>query len=137
MLEKFAKFRLLADYVESKKKDIAEYNLQLGIDFTSEVPNGRSQTNIGVFRAYIKAYLNAHPQIHDNMTFLVRHLAPTSKGLPVEIYVFSNDQVWANYEGIQADIFDHILAVVPEFGLRVFQEPSGADIHRLGQAHSA
>nr|MBF0220724.1 mechanosensitive ion channel [Desulfobulbaceae bacterium] len=135
MLEKFSKFSLITAYIEAKNKEIAEHNQKLGLTANSEVLNGRSQTNIGVFRAYVKAYLQNHPKIHDNMTFLVRHLAPTSKGLPIEIYVFSNDQVWANYESIQADIFDHILAVVPEFGLRVFQEPSGADIQALGRGH--
>ncbi|MHC4439341.1 MAG: mechanosensitive ion channel family protein, partial [Planctomycetota bacterium] len=72
-----------------------------------------------------------HPKIHQNMTFLVRHLEPTPNGLPIQIYVFSNDQVWANYEAIQADIFDHILAVIPKFELRVFQNPTGSDLHNL------
>jgi len=88
-------------------------------------------TNIGTFRAYVVAYLQSHPKIHQNMTFLVRQLKLTEHGLPIEIYVFSNDQAWANYEAIQADIFDHILAVIPEFDLRVFQEPSGSDFKHL------
>jgi miniconductance mechanosensitive channel len=88
-------------------------------------------TNIGTFRAYIQAYLKHHPKIHQKMTFLIRHLKPTEHGLPIEIYVFSNDQVWANYEAIQADIFDHILAVVPEFELRIFQNPTGRDFRSL------
>ena len=81
--------------------------------------NGRRMTNLGVFRAYIEQYLKNHPKIHQEMTFLVRHLQPTERGLPIEIYVFSKDQAWAKYEAIQADIFDHILAVIPEFELRV------------------
>jgi miniconductance mechanosensitive channel len=88
-------------------------------------------TNLGTFRIYIENYLKNHPKVHAGLTMLVRHLQPTPQGLPIEIYVFSNDQAWANYESIQADIFDHILAVVPEFGLRVFQEPSGVDFQKL------
>ena len=92
--------------------------------------NGRRLTNVGSFRAYVAAYLRKHPKIHQDLTFLIRQLAPTPKGLPIEIYVFTNDIEWANYEGIQADIFDHLLAVVPMFELRVFQEPTGADWRR-------
>ena len=80
-------------------------------------------TNIGTFRAYVKAYLHQHPKIHENMTFLVRQLAPTQYGLPIEIYVFTTDTVWANYEAIQADIFDHLLASMPGFELGVYQIP--------------
>ena len=88
-------------------------------------------TNLGTFRRYLEFYLGNHPMIHDEMTFLVRHLQPTEKGIPVEIYVFSKDQRWTNYESIQADIFDHILAVIPHFYLRVFQNPSGEDFKAL------
>ena len=88
-------------------------------------------TNLGTFRAYVEAYLRNHPQINGDMTFLVRQLAPSEKGIPIEIYVFCKDIAWANYEAIQADIFDHILAIVPEFDLRVFQEPTGADFNAL------
>ncbi len=130
MLEKFKKIGLLKEYLQQKQEEIDLYNREHKLDCNA-VPNGRRQTNLGVFRAYIKSYLANHPKINKNMTFLVRHLPPTSKGLPMEIYVFSSDQVWANYEDIQADIFDHILAVVPEFGLRVFQEPSGLDFQAL------
>ncbi len=130
MLENLNKFGLLNEYLQKKQEEIDHHNREHNLD-SSTVPNGRRQTNIGVFRAYIKSYLANHPKINKNMTFLVRHLPPTSKGLPMEIYVFSNDQVWANYEDIQADIFDHILAVLPEFGLRVFQEPSGLDFQAL------
>jgi miniconductance mechanosensitive channel len=88
-------------------------------------------TNIGTFRAYVKAYLDNHPMINKEMTFLIRQLAPTEHGLPIEIYVFSKDQEWENYEDIQSNIFDHILAVVPEFDLRVFQDPSGLDFRKV------
>ena len=130
MLERFQKIQFIKDYIEKKKDELAQHNKKLNID-TSTLVNGRHMTNIGTFRAYIQAYLKNHPKIHQNMTFLIRQLKPTEHGLPIEIYVFSNDQNWVNYEGIQADIFDHILAVVPEFDLRVFQSPTGHDIGQL------
>ena len=101
----------------------------------SELVNGRRLTNLGTFRAYVAAYLSSHPKIHDHMTFLVRQLAPTPQGLPLEIYVFTTTTVWADYESIQSDIFDHLLAVVPQFDLRVFQEPTGGDWRRLSRDH--
>lgn len=127
MLERFRKFDLIKNYIKEKQEEIARYN-QKHVTQPELLINGRRQTNIGVFRAYIIAYLRNHPKIHQSMTFLVRHLEPTQYGLPVQIYVFSNDQVWANYEAIQADIFDHLLAAIPEFDLRVFQNPSGYDL---------
>jgi len=130
MLNRYEKFQLLTEYIRSKRQEIADYNSENKID-TSELVNGRNLTNIGTFRAYIVAYLRRHPKIHNDMTFLVRHLPPGEYGLPIEIYVFSNDQVWANYEAIQADIFDHILAVIPMFDLRVFQRPTGNDFHQI------
>ena len=130
MIEKFKKIQILKPYIESKEKELSDFNTQHSIDETVLV-NGRRMTNVGTFRAYIVEYLKAHPKIHKNMTFLVRHLPPGEHGLPIEIYVFSNDQIWANYEAIQADIFDHILSVVPEFDLRVFQAPSGSDFKNL------
>ena len=132
MLERFRKFDLIKNYITEKQKEIAIYNKEHTSN-PEQLINGRRQTNIGVFRAYIIAYLKKHPKIHQSMTFLVRHLEPTQYGLPVQIYVFSNDQVWANYEAIQADIFDHLLAAVPEFDLRLFQNPSGYDFSRLGE----
>src|SRR5690606_13090416 len=93
--------------------------------------NGRRLTNLGCFRAYVAAYVRANPNIHPDMTFLVRHLQPTDKGLPLEIYVFTNDTRWAVYEGIQSDIFDHLLAVIGEFELGVFQSPAGRDLRGL------
>lgn len=129
-IEKFRKYYLLTDYINQKEKEITEYNKSLKMD-EDQVTNGRKMTNLGTFRKYLEEYLKKHPKIHKDMTFLVRHLQPSEKGLPIEIYVFSNDQAWANYEGIQADIFDHILAIMPEFGLKVFQNPSGGDFRSL------
>ncbi len=131
MLERFEKIHLLKEYMQQKKEAISAYNAEHNVD-TSQLINGRRQTNIGVFRAYIVAFLKSHPKIHQNMTFLVRHLEPTPYGLPVQIYVFSNDQAWANYEAIQADIFDHLLAALPEFDLRIFQNPTGYDFSKIG-----
>ena len=130
MLEGFTKISLLQEYLTQKSTEIETYNAAHQFDQQTLI-NGRRQTNIGVFRAYVISYLKQHPKIHQDMTFLVRQLQPTSQGLPLEIYVFSNDQVWANYESIQADIFDHVLAAVPEFELRIFQYPSGHDLHHL------
>ena len=133
MLDKFKKFQYISEYIEAKKAELTDYNEKNQVD-ESELVNGRRLTNVGTFRAYLAAYLKNHPQIHQDMTFLVRQLDPTDHGLPIEIYVFSKDQKWANYEGIQADIFDHILAVIPEFGLRVFQNPTGWDFQALNSA---
>jgi miniconductance mechanosensitive channel len=132
-IEKFSKYYLLAEYIHEKEKEISDYNKSLDLD-DSVVTNGRRMTNLGTFRTYLENYLHKHPKIHQDMTFLVRHLQPTDKGIPLEIYVFSKDQAWANYEAIQADIFDHILAVLPEFGLRVFQNPTGHDFQKLASA---
>jgi len=130
MLNRFSRFQYISGYIDEKKKELAEYNAEYRVD-ESEVINGRRLTNIGIFRAYITAYLRNNPKIHQNMTLMVRQLAPTDHGLPIEIYAFSNDQAWVNYEGIQADIFDHILAVVPRFELLIFQNPTGADFKNL------
>lgn len=130
MLEKLSHFYLLKDYIAEKQQEIEAYNNQLHVQ-EGDVYNGRRQTNLGIFRFYLQAYLKQNPNINQEMTFLVRHLQPTEKGLPIEIYVFSKDKVWANYEGIQADIMDHVLAILPEFGLRVYQNPSGHDVSEL------
>lgn len=130
MLEKFGRIQLISDYVKSKKMEVEDFNKEMHIDESVSV-NGRRMTNIGTFRRYMEEYLKSHPKIHNEMTFLVRQLQSTERGIPIEIYVFSNDQAWANYESIQADIFDHILAIMPEFELRVFQNPSGNDFRSL------
>ncbi len=127
MLERFGRYEMLRDYLAERRAEVEKYNVERSVD-TSSVVNGRRLTNLGTFRAYIVEYLRRHPKIHDDMTFLVRQLAPTERGVPIEIYVFSNDQDWVRYEGIQSDIFDHILAVAPEFDLRVYQSPSSADL---------
>jgi miniconductance mechanosensitive channel len=131
MLQKFRKMELLKEYVEKTQQAIDEDNALRNMDLSATVVNGRRQTNLGIFRAYLVNYLHENPKIHKGMTFLVRHLQPTPQGLPIEIYVFSADKNWVNYEAIQADIFDHILAAIPEFGLRVFQQPSGNDVAAL------
>ncbi len=130
MIERFSKIRYIADYMEMKKKELAEYNATHHLDNLPSA-NKRQLTNVGTFRAYVNAYLKNHPMINQEMTFLVRQLAPTENGLPIEIYVFCKDKIWANYEAIQADIFDHILAIVPEFDLRVYQSPAGSDFKEL------
>ena len=136
MLDKFRKFRLIRNYVIEKQNEITEHNKKLGIEDFS-ITNGRRQTNLGVFRKYLEEYLRNNPNINLEMTFLVRQLQPSEKGLPIEIYVFSKDKQIQNYETIQADIFDHILAVIPEFELRVFQSPSGNDIQDLSEKFSS
>ena len=132
-LEKYKKFELISEYIDRKQKEVSEHNQANNID-TSELINGRRLTNIGTFRAYIEAYLKNNSLIHKEMTFLVRQLAPTEKGLPMQIYVFSNDIDWVRYEGIQSGIFDHLLAVVPEFDLRIFQNPTGKDFGTIGKS---
>ena len=137
MLEKFKAMALLREYVAKTQEDIDTANTEKNIDLSATVINGRRQTNLGIFRAYLVNYLHDNPKIHKGMTFLVRHLQPTPQGLPIEIYVFSSDKVWANYEAIQADIFDHVLAALPEFGLRVYQQPSGTDMALLASGLQA
>lgn len=136
MLERFANIQYIFEYIETKKLELEEFNQTTHVNSAS-LANGRRMTNVGTFRAYVVAYLNHHPKINKEMTFLVRQLPPTEHGLPIEIYVFSKDIAWANYEAIQADIFDHIIAVVPEFDLQVYQNPSGADFRALNPDISA
>lgn len=130
LIEKFKNVHYLADYITHREHEIEEYNEKNHINRSNPV-NGRALTNIGVFRAYISNYLQNHPGIHKEMTLIVRQLAPTENGLPLEIYAFTNDVRWDVYETIQADIFDHLFAVAQEFGLRVFQNPSGNDLRTL------
>lgn len=130
MLEKYKQFQYIRDYVENKQIEIQQYNSQKKVN-TKVLVNGRRQTNIGIFRAYLKAYLNNHPDVNNKLTMLVRQLQPTENGLPMEIYVFSAKQAWADYEAVQADIFDHIFAIIPEFDLRAFQNPSGRDFNNF------
>ncbi|HSX49611.1 MAG TPA: mechanosensitive ion channel domain-containing protein [Cellvibrio sp.] len=124
---------LLSDYIEKKIAEIEADNQQAGVDLSSPV-NGRRLTNLGTFRAYLRMYLQQHKSIHPDMTQIVRQLSPEAHGIPLEIYAFTNDTRWANYESIQSDIFDHIFAIIPEFGLRIYQTPSGYDVQQIGIA---
>lgn len=120
---------LLKNHLAEKKLDINTFNLAFSDN--EHAVNRRGLTNIGTFRAYLLAYLQQHPQVRKDMTLLVRQLAPTTQGMPIEIYIFANETRWAFYENIQADIFDHIFSVLPEFGLQAFQQPSGNDVQNL------
>jgi miniconductance mechanosensitive channel len=126
-----SRIQLLQGYLEGKRTEVAEHNERLHVDTSSPV-NGRRLTNVGTFRAYVDAYLRAHPRIRQDLTLLVRQREPGPHGLPIQIYAFTDTTVWAEYEGIQSDIFDHVLAVLPEFGLRVFQDPTGLDWREHG-----
>jgi len=129
-IEHFGRYELLRDYIAQKRAALEEHNRSRADD-PDLIANERKLTNIGTFRAYVINYLRQHPGVHQGMTLMVRQMQPTAEGLPLEIYTFSNDTTWAIYEGVQADIFDHILAILPEFGLRVFQNPSGHDLQGI------
>ena len=124
MIEKYKSIELIRNYINTKMENISVHNSEKNID-QNDLLNGRSLTNVGTFRAYIELYLKNHSKIHKEMTFLIRQLAPQSDGLPIEIYVFSSDTNWVSYESIQSDIFDHLLAILPEFELEIFQNISG------------
>ena len=130
MLKKFSEVQLLTEYIAKTENSLKQYNTKNHID-NNILINGRRQTNLGVFRAYLGNYLSNLEEISKEMTFLVRQLQPTDKGIPLEIYVFSKIQSWAEYEAIQSDIFDHMLAVIPEFGLNIYQAPTGSDFRKL------
>jgi miniconductance mechanosensitive channel len=126
------RFALIDDYLDGKKAELEASNRQL-LAAGKDPVNTRRVTNVGTFRAYVESYLRTHPRVHDRgMTLMVRQLQPTATGLPLEIYCFTRTVAWTEYEGIQADIFDHLIAILPEFGLRLFQQPSGLDLARLG-----
>jgi miniconductance mechanosensitive channel len=127
------RFNLLGDYLVNKRKEIDAWNTKLA-ERGQEPVNTRRVTNLGTFRAYVECYLRSHPGIHQDMTLMARQLSPTADGLPMELYCFTNTVAWGEYEAIQADIFDHLLAILPEFGLKVFQHPSGADMHGWGDS---
>lgn len=129
-IERLKAFKLIREYLDNKNRELVEVNKD------AEVVNHRRLTNVGTFRAYLTNYLKHHPKTHKEMTLMVRQLSPGPNGLPIEIYVFTNTTKWADYEGIQADIFDHIFAIAPEFGLRVFQEPTGANFESLLKSNS-
>ncbi len=125
-IERLGRFHLLEDYLRRKREELRGWNSRLGAS-ADTAANTRRLTNIGTFRAYVEQYLRRHPQVHQRMTLLVRQLEPDAEGLPLEIYCFTTTTAWAAYEAIQADIFDHLYAVLPEFGLAAFQNPTGTD----------
>lgn len=118
------KIQLISAYIEHRQADIDKYNTQNNVDKSLSI-NGRNLTNLGLFRKYINSYIETHPGVNKNMTIMCRHLQPTDKGIPIEIYVFTSDKRWINYEYIMADIFDHIIASVAYFDLEIFELPSG------------
>ncbi|MBK1975641.1 mechanosensitive ion channel family protein [Brevundimonas diminuta] len=128
--ERMRRFLLIDDYLADKSAEMADWNAKL-VEAGRDPVNMRRSTNIGAFRAYVQNYLENHPRIRQDMTLLVRQMQPTETGLPLEIYAFTATVAWAEYEAIQADIFDHLLAILPEFDLRLFQSPSGADFVQL------
>jgi len=130
MIEKYKKINFLKDYIASKEKEIEKYNAKNSAN-NDVIVNRRNLTNIGIFRAYIENYLKNHPKIHSNMIQMVRQLSPGEHGVPLEIYAFTNNNEWVSFENIQADIFDHILAVANEFELKIFQNPSGFDLDQV------
>lgn len=130
MLDRFRKISLITDYIDGKESELSEYNEAHEID-SSVLVNGRRQTNLGVFRNYLLRYLKSHPEINQELMVMVRHLQPTDKGIPIELYFFSSDRTWVIYEGLQADVFDHVMAIIPEFDLHIFQNVSGYDIQNV------
>lgn len=131
-MERLHRFMLIDDYLDRKRGELDKWNADF-LEAGRDPVNQRRVTNLGTFRAYIVAYLRAHPRISQEMTLLVRQLQPTGQGLPLEIYCFTTTTAWADYESIQSDIFDHLISVIPEFGLRLFQEPSGYDAEMLAE----
>ncbi|MGD2017369.1 MAG: mechanosensitive ion channel [Planctomycetota bacterium] len=135
-LERLGRVQALRSYLDGRTEAVQRWNQENDVDGSSPI-NGRRLTNLGTFRAYVEAYLQGLEPIRKDMTFLVRQLAPSATGIPIEIYVFSGEQRWVQYEGIMGDIFDHLLAVLDQFDLRVFQQPSGADLRTLAAATGA
>ncbi|HHR5900473.1 TPA: mechanosensitive ion channel family protein [Providencia alcalifaciens] len=132
-IKNFEKANLLEPYLDQKVSEIQVYNSALPEDKATPL-NQRRLTNIGTFRAYVEAYLRAHPQIHKNMTIMVRQLESDSNGIPIEIYAFTNTTVWLEYERIQSDIFDHIFSILPQFNLHIHQSPTGNDVRFLSHS---
>ena len=129
-IERMKKIQLIKPYLEHREKEVSKYNRQAEANKQLLI-NGRNQTNLGVFRYYADAFLNENSAINKELFMMVRHLAPTDKGIPIEIFCFSHDKKWENYEHIQADIFDHLLAAVPYFDLEIFELPTGKDVQAL------
>ena len=125
LLSKLSNLFFLKEYIKEQLEDITKYNTEKNINTEDNIANGRHLTNIGLFRVYIEKYIRNHPKIHDKMTIIVRHLQPTETGLPLEIYIFTNDTNWSKYENIQANIFDHLISALKEFDLQIYQKISG------------
>lgn len=132
VLDRFSGYRFLQEYLKDKREDVEHFNKQLEASSNLRV-DGRNLTNIGTFRAYCTNYLKNHPELNQNLTLMVRQQEPTSKGLPIQIYCFTKETSWIPHENVQSDLFDHFLAVLPEFNLRAFQEPSGLDFREFAQ----
>lgn len=132
-IQELRKSHLMKDYIAAKMEEIMSYNEKHLGSHPTVLTNARWLTNVGTFRAYVIEYLKRHPRSKKDLLMLVRQLEPTDRGLPLQIYVFTNTTAWAEYEAIQADIFDHLLSILPEFGLRVYQQPSGADFRKLSE----
>jgi miniconductance mechanosensitive channel len=128
LIEKFKSITLISEYINNKLSNLHKYNINVNKE---SIINSRTLTNIGTYRAYIKAYLKNNKDIHQDMTFLVRQLSPTSNGLPIQIYVFSNNTNWVEYEEIQSDIFDHLISALSQFDLKIYQQPSGNDLSKF------
>lgn len=131
-IEDYKKIQLVKSYIEHKQREVLKYNEKTAAD-KSVLINGRNQTNFGIFRKYVNAYLNENSAVNKELTLMVRQLEPTSKGIPLEIYCFTSDKRWENYEAIMADIFDHVIASVPYFDLEIFEEPTGKDLRSLAE----
>ena len=128
LIEKFKSITLISEYINNKLSNLHKYNINVNKE---SIINSRTLTNIGTYRAYIKAYLKNNKDIHKDMTFLIRQLSPTANGLPIQIYVFSNNTNWVEYEEIQSNIFDHLLSALSQFDLQIYQQPSGNDLSKL------
>ncbi|KAA6336457.1 Miniconductance mechanosensitive channel YbdG [termite gut metagenome] len=135
MIVKYCKIHILKEYIEKTEEVIGAYNEKNSID-NSVLVNGRRQTNLGVFRAYLTDFIRNYPDVNHNLMYMIRHLDPTEKGLPVELYFFTNTTNWMLYESVQADVFDHVLAIIPEFDLNVFQDPTGTDFSNLAKTET-
>ena len=134
-IDRLERIALLAPYLAAKRQAVHSANAALG-EGAAVPANLRRLTNIGTFRAYVQAYLQAHPGVHQGMTLMVRMLEPTAEGVPLELYCFTATTAWVEYERIQGDIFDHLIAILPEFGLGLYQSPTGHDI-RIGLRQEA
>lgn len=135
MLAKFKKIKLIEKYISDKEEELRVYNAQNKID-NSVLVNGRRQTNLGVFRAYLENYISSLPTVNNEMLHMVRQLQPTDKGIPIELYFFTSIKKWEDYEHVICDVFDHVLAIIPEFELKVYQAPSGEDFSRFSLTKS-